>query len=156
MILISRLNYSLISWSQYQIKTTLIIMKKTILMLFAVAIASVNLLAQEQQESNAPKKSPEERADNMTKRMTKELGLNPDQQTKMKALILSREQEREQKSKGAKPDKEKREAEMKAILTPEQFQKLQQIREEEKDKRHERRPSGSNGTPPPPSAPPQK
>ena len=126
-------------------------------MLFAVAIASVNIYAQEPQEKNAPKKTPEERAENMTKRMTKELALTPDQQTKMKDLILRREQEREQKMEGAKQDRGKWDAEMKAILTPEQYQKLQEKREEGKEKREEKRKSGSgsNGNPPPPPAPPQ-
>ena len=66
-------------------------MKNIILILFTVAIASVNALAQEPAKPRPPKKSPEERAENITKRMTKELNLNADQEVKAKSIILKRE-----------------------------------------------------------------
>ncbi|MCX6295787.1 MAG: hypothetical protein NTX97_06930, partial [Bacteroidetes bacterium] len=66
-------------------------MKKIILILFTVVIASVKGMAQEPPKKNAPLKTPEERAENMTKRMTKELSLTADQQVKTKAIILKRE-----------------------------------------------------------------
>lgn len=104
-------------------------MKKIILMVFVVAMASVNVMAQDDKDG---KKSPEERADMMIKKMTKELVLTADQQTKMKALILKNEQEREARKKEEKARREKMHAEMKAILTPEQFKKFEQKREEKK------------------------
>ena len=105
-------------------------MKKTILMLFTVAIASVNMMAQEPQDGNAPKRTPEERAAKMTERMTKELVLTPDQQTKMKALILKHEQDREARMQEEKARMDKKDTEIKAILTPEQYLKFQQKKNE--------------------------
>jgi Spy/CpxP family protein refolding chaperone len=105
-------------------------MKKTLLILFAVAIASVNMMAQEPQDGNTPKRSPEERATKMLERMTKELVLTADQQTKMKALILKREKEREERMKEEKARMDKMDAEIKAILTPEQYQKFEQKKKE--------------------------
>ena len=105
-------------------------MKKLFLILITVAIASVNSTAQGRQDTNGPKRSSEERATKMTERMTKELVLNADQQTKMRALILKHEQEREIRMKEEKVRMEKHDAEMKEILTPEQYGKLKQKREE--------------------------
>lgn len=114
-------------------------MKKTIFILFAVAIASVNSLAQEPVKEKTPKKTPEERAENMTKRMTKELNLNADQQVKAKAIILKRELEREKITQEMKERHGKAKEEFKAFLSPEQFQKFEQKEAEMKKKREERR-----------------
>jgi periplasmic protein CpxP/Spy len=107
-------------------------MKKLILILFTVVITSINMMAQEPQIANGPKRTPEERASKMTERMTKELVLTADQQAKMKAIILKREQEREARMKEEKLRMEKLEADIKAILTPEQFQKFEQKKSETK------------------------
>jgi periplasmic protein CpxP/Spy len=101
-------------------------------MLFTVVITSVNTMAQVPQDGNGSKRTPEERASKMTERMTKELVLTADQQAKMKAIILKREQERESRMKEEKLRIEKLEADIKAILTPEQFQKFEQKRTETK------------------------
>ena len=74
-------------------------MKKIILILFAVAIASVNGVAQEATKTPPPRKTPAERAENMTKRLTIDLNLNEDQQVKVKAIILKREEDRDKASK---------------------------------------------------------
>ncbi len=129
-------------------------MKRIILILFTVAIASVNSLAQEPPKESAPKKTPEERAENMTKRLTKELNLNADQQVKAKAIILKREQDRESMIKKTKDAHEKTKAEFKAFLSEEQFKKFETKEEEMKKKREERRKQGSrpnkgNTSPPP-------
>jgi protein CpxP len=128
-------------------------MKKTILILFTVAIASVNALAQAPAKEKREQKTPEERAENMTKRLTKELDLNVDQQVKAKAIILKREQEREKIEKSAREGHEKVKAEFKAFLTSEQFQKFEQKEAEMKKKREERRKqqrvSGKEALPPP-------
>ena len=134
-------------------------MKKVISILFVVAIASANMMAQESQEKNSPKKSPEERAENMTKRMTKELALTQDQQIKMKALMVKREREREKAMDVRKGERDKMDGEIKTILTPEQFQKFQERREEMKKKQHGKRmpPTNTNeAVPAPPSAPENK
>lgn len=114
-------------------------MKNIFLILFAVTIASVNVLGQEPTKPNPPKKTPEERAENMTKRLTKELNLNAEQQTKTKAIILKRELEREKIQRSAKEGHEKVKEEFKAFLTPEQFQKFEKKEAEMKKKREERR-----------------
>ena len=114
-------------------------MKKIILILFTVAIASVNSLAQEPAKPKQPKKTPEERAENMTKRLTKELNLNEDQQVKTKAIILKRELSREKISKEMKESPAKVKEEFKQVLTPEQFQKFEMKEAEMKKKREERR-----------------
>ena len=114
-------------------------MKKIFLILFTVAIASVNALAQEPAKAKQPKKTPEERAENMTKRLTKELDLTADQQVKAKAIILKREQEREKIEKSAREGHAKVKEEFKAFLTSEQFQKFEQKEAEMKKKREERR-----------------
>ena len=114
-------------------------MKKTLLILFTVAIASVNMMAQEPKDSNAPKRTPEERAEKMTQRMTKEFLLTADQQTKMKALISKREKEREERMKEEKARMEKYDAEIKAILTPEQYRKFEQKKSEMKENYRKKR-----------------
>lgn len=114
-------------------------MRNLFLILFTVAIASVNSLAQEPPKESATKKTPEERAENMTKRLTKELNLNSDQQMKTKAIILKREQDRDNMVKKAKDAHEKSKAEFKAFLSEEQFQKFEKKEEEMKKKREERR-----------------
>lgn len=116
-------------------------MKKTILILFAVAIASVNSLAQEP-PAPKPKKTPEERADMMTKRLTKELALNEDQQVKTRQIILKRELEREKLANDMKAAPGKVKEEFKKILTAEQFQKFEAKEVEMKKKREERRKKG--------------
>jgi Spy/CpxP family protein refolding chaperone len=101
-------------------------MKKIILMLFTVVITSVNMMAQGPQDGNGAKRTPEERASKMTERMTKELVLTADQQTKMKALLFKHEQEREARMKEEKARMEKTDMDIKAILTPDQYQKYEQ------------------------------
>ncbi len=125
--------------------------KKTILILFAVAIASANVMAQESVKPRPPKKTPEERAEQMTKRLTKELALNADQQVKTKEIILKRELEREKMANDMKAAPVKVKEDFKKILTPEQFQKFEQKEAEMKQKREERR---KKGLPPPDNAPP--
>lgn len=114
-------------------------MKNIILILFTVAIASVNALAQEPTKPKPEKKTPEERAENMTKRLSKELNLNPEQEIKTKAIILKRELERERITKDVKEAHGKAKEEFKSFLTPEQFQKFEKKEAEMKQKREERR-----------------
>ena len=114
-------------------------MKKMILILFAAAIASVNCLAQEPPKEKAPKKTPEERAEHMTQRLTKELALSPEQQVKAKAVILKREQDRDKLQNEVKEGHEKVKAEFKEFLTSEQFQKFEAKNEEMRKKRQEKK-----------------
>lgn len=133
-------------------------MKKTLMILFTVAIASVSLNAQEAKQP-PPKKTPEQRAEMMTARMTKSLELNADQQKKIKEFILKREQDREVMEGKIKANREemekKTDEEFKKILNSEQFQKFEKKKEEMKKKREEKHNSEADddGMPPPPPAP---
>lgn len=131
-----------------------------------VSIAAVNSYAQDTQDDNTKlpphKHTPEQRATMMTKRMTKELALNTDQQAKVKALILQRENEREEQMKARKAEREKMDAQLKAILTADQYKQFEQKKEEMKKQRQEKRmhpgtpPPAPDNTIPPPAPPVQK
>ena len=126
-------------------------MKKLMIILFTVAIASVNGFSQGPPPKNAAAKTPEQRAENQTKRLTKELGLTAEQQVKAKAIILQREEAKENLQKATREGHEKTKSAFKAFLTPEQFQKFEKKEEEMKKNREERR----KQSPPPPKAAPQ-
>ncbi len=122
-------------------------MKKTILILFTVAIAAVNMSAQ---EKKSVAKSPEQRTEKMVTRLNEVLALNDDQKVKVKAVVLKREQKRAELHKQYETDKESfkkanreniktGEAELKKILTPEQTEKLKKHREEMKQKRKDKK-----------------
>jgi Spy/CpxP family protein refolding chaperone len=126
-------------------------MKKLILSMLAAMIASASLLAQEPMpEPQKPQKSPQERADNMTNRMAKELGLTADQKEKVHAIILKREIERDKAIDEMKKDREAVEAELKTILNAEQFKKFEEKKKEIVEKRKENRKERLENAPPPP------
>ena len=75
----------------------------------------------------------------MPKRLSKELNLKAEKETKTKEIILKREVEREKIQKSAKEGHGKAKEEFKAFLTPEQFQKFENREVEMKKKREERR-----------------
>jgi Spy/CpxP family protein refolding chaperone len=134
-------------------------MKKLMMILFTATMTAVNAMAQEAPKTPPPHKTPEERAANITARMTKSLALNPDQQQKVKAMILQREQEKDELREKAKGSHEKMQAaiegDLKNILTPEQFEKFKKNRDEAEKKRAERKskpaPDGHAAPPPPPA-----
>jgi len=92
--------------------------------------------------------TPEERATKHSQELTKELGLSQQQEQQVYQAILTKEnsikQVRAQNSGGdkeqmhtqMKPIKEQFNQTMKGILTADQFQKWEQIREENKEKHH--------------------
>ncbi|HET6989871.1 MAG TPA: hypothetical protein VFJ43_01050 [Bacteroidia bacterium] len=112
--------------------------------------------AQEHQrpESN---KTPEQRADGMSSHLEKDLGLTPDQKTKVRDLVLNKEKSMDQlneKYKGQDPCagaterkqiRDTFENGMKTTLTPEQFQKWQ----DQKKQHMEQRKNKMQGPPPP-------
>lgn len=118
-------------------------MKKLIMLFFAVSIVTANTFAQEGKKQPQPKKTPEERADHMTKNMTKALDLNAEQQEKIKALIIKREKERESMQANMKMKREQMEKQMdedfQKVLNSEQFEKFKKRKEEMKRKRIEKR-----------------
>lgn len=119
-------------------------MKK--LMIIA-ALASMTLAAQAQEKD---KKTPQERAKMRTEHMAKELGLSPEQQAKVEAINLKyadqveavrseREAERTAKREAAKAMHDAHDAEMKAVLTAEQYTKWVAKKQEAKAKHMEKR-----------------
>jgi periplasmic protein CpxP/Spy len=119
-------------------------MKKLVLVGASVLMMSVMTIAQ---PGNPGKKSPQERAEQQTARLTKELSLTPEQATKVKAILATKgaEMDSVRAKKMAGGDKkemhadrnaarEKTDAELKAVLTPEQYTKFQAMMQERKDK----------------------
>jgi Spy/CpxP family protein refolding chaperone len=108
-------------------------MKK--MMMTAVAgLFAATMMAQEPVKQERPK-TPEERAEMITKRMTTQLKLSDSQQEKVKSLILEREKARERNEKNRQEQMEKMDAEMKTLLSPEQYAKWTEKRKEMKEKR---------------------
>lgn len=128
-------------------------MKKTIIILFAVAIASANMLGQEPAKKKPSPRSPEERTEKIIEKFKGQLALSDDQVVKAKEIILKREQKRDELRKqfetnrdglqtANKENMKAAESELETVLSKEQMDKLKEYREEMKQKRKER------GTPP--------
>lgn len=119
-------------------------MKK--LMIIA-ALASMTVAAQAQEKD---RKTPQERAKLRTEHMTKELELSPEQQAKVEAINLKyadrveavraeREAERTAKREAAEAMHAAHDAEMKAVLTADQYTKWVAKKQEAKAKHLEKR-----------------
>lgn len=113
-------------------------MKKIILTFAVVVIATISIFAQENRER---RKSPEERTERIVTRMKTDLALSDDQVSKLKPVILKREQQRDElRSKMSDARDQHRqmakesEEDFKNILTPEQMEKLKQQRKEMREK----------------------
>lgn len=113
-------------------------MKKIILMLAVVAIATMSMFAQ---ESMKPRRSPEERTEKIVEKMKTDLSLSNDQVSKLKPIILKREHQREEWRAKMSTEKESHkkmaretEEDFKKILTPEQMEKLKSQRKEMREK----------------------
>jgi hypothetical protein len=141
-------------------------MKK--LILTALLVAGTSLFAQERAEVKRDnpqmqerKMSPEQRVAMQTKRMTADLGLDEKQSKQVQELLLEENKKREalraemeaKRASGIKPTPEEKEAfkatiqdekknmdeKMKAILSPEQFDKWQVKRELKRDEAIDKR-----------------
>ena len=141
-------------------------MKKTLMLLAAVALTTAgNAFAQapavkttgsdanqtamhQQMGKGKPTKSPTQKADHHAAKMAKELGLTADQEARVEKLMLSREQEatalkakygtdRKAGRADMKAAHDRYETAFKAILTPEQYAKYQQKKDEHHDKMKE-------------------
>lgn len=108
---------------------------RTFLTTLALA-AGIGLMAQDA-DAGKDKKTPEERAAKRTEQMTKDLGLSSEQVAKVNTINLNfarYSSDVEAAGKGAdvegrtKALKAKRDAELKAVLTPEQYTKYEEIR----------------------------
>ncbi len=104
-------------------------MKKTLFALALVATFSLSAFAQ-----GAPDKehTPEQRAEKMTERMAKQLDLTEDQKT---AVYDANFQMASSKEENRKSNMDKHDANMKVILTEEQYEKWKAARKEHKGNR---------------------
>ena len=112
------------------------------------ALALLTLSAAQAQSKS--RHTPEERAKAHTERMVKDLGLDADQTAEVEAINLKyakqgdelrsqrQAQATDMKGKGAEMQ-DARMAEFKAVLTPEQYQKLEAAQATMKEKRMEKR-----------------
>lgn len=113
--------------------------------LIAVLFGSSFAIAQQQQMQQ---RTPRERAQNQTRMMQKNLGLTDDQNKKVYDIILKYAQQADN-ARNEAPGRDRRqemkeiqnnkEADLKAVLTGEQFQKYQAYQQEMKEKMQERR-----------------
>ncbi len=129
-------------------------MKKLILVMFM--LVGLSGFTQKQGGMSGDKMTPEERADMMTQRLTKQLDLTAEQQAKVKALYLGQAQKhqemmdaRKDKMMDAKEkmkdrrarmraemmaDRKKNMEQLKAILTEDQFNKFEEMQKERQQK----------------------
>ncbi|MFM2213616.1 MAG: hypothetical protein RL427_879 [Bacteroidota bacterium] len=125
-------------------------MKKVFLAI--VLVLGLTTFAQEKEgkKGNREKLTPEQRVDLQVKRMTKDLDLNEKQVAELRTLVTKQEEKREAKRAEIKEKRDKNaakreevkaamekeraesDAEMKKILTPDQYSKWVKIREERK------------------------
>lgn len=105
--------------------------------------------------NNKVRRTPQEKADARVKRMTQDLSLTADQVPKVKAIILDRIQkmdalktkyassaDKKEMHQKMKTIRDQKESELKAVLTPEQYAKHVQMKEQEKQKRMQNKKNG--------------
>ena len=106
--------------------------------------ANQTALHQKRDAKGKNPKSPAQKADRKASKMAKELGLNPDQEAQVEKLLLARAQENAalkvkyatDKKAGRADTKaahDRYHAQLKAILTPEQYAKFNQLKAEHHD-----------------------
>jgi periplasmic protein CpxP/Spy len=119
---------------------------KKIILLLSLTIAMFTSYAQEIDLEDDIKKTPAERSEAVTKKLTEKLSLTADQQPKVKAIILERATKADEVRNKYNGNKEAAKAELKpifkdanlklqSVLTPEQFAKLKEVRKENKAKK---------------------
>ncbi|BDD05868.1 hypothetical protein AUTU_33510 [Aureibacter tunicatorum] len=110
----------------------------------ALALFAVSLnLAEAQHEHKKSKHTPKEKAEKVTKKMTKELDLNSDQQSRVMGILENKFEEIHAAKKDGDKEKVKSikneiDTELKAILTTEQYDKWVKHKEERKKKHKEK------------------
>lgn len=115
-------------------------MKKFLLPLLALALSATAASAQTAptQDGGRPQRSPEEMATRQTQGLTQQLALNADQAAKVQPILLARSQEmmamrgqmqaggdRSQMREQMQASRAKYDDQLKAVLTPDQFAKMQ-------------------------------
>jgi len=113
---------------------------RTLFSTLALTMA-MGLMAQDADMDGKGKKSPEERAKNRTEVMTKELGLTPEQIAKVNTVNITHARgvddlkgmmDDKVKKERSKALRDKRDSDLKGILTAEQFAKMESLREKKK------------------------
>jgi Spy/CpxP family protein refolding chaperone len=133
-------------------------MKKLLLLLATVAATTSTSFAQTtaaQPAQAGAQKSPDQMVERRTQYLAKELGLSADQQAKLQPVLLAQRQEmmamRDKVQTGGrqrgmgqdlKAAQARYDAQIKGILTPEQYTKFSQMKDEQRDKMRERRANG--------------
>ena len=118
-------------------------MKKFLLPLLALALSATAASAQTMpdQADGRPRRTPEEMAARQTQGLTQQLGLSADQAAKVQQILLARDQEmqamrgqmqagtadRQQLRQQMMAGRTKYEDQFKAVLTPDQFAKMQAL-----------------------------
>jgi periplasmic protein CpxP/Spy len=120
-------------------------MKKFMIVAVALFISVSAAFAQSGTIAAKEKKSPEERAGKFTQRMTKELALDATQQERVKGINLERFKQLEEAKSVTTADTKETSTKvkqinenyfmnLKGVLTPEQFTRFQEMKEEMKEK----------------------
>lgn len=143
-------------------------MKKFLVLFAACAATTATSFAQAPATASqptpataGPQKSPDQMAERRAQYLAKELSLTADQQAKLTPILLAQRQDmqtlRSQVQTGGrrigmaqdlKASQAKYDAQIKAVLTPEQYTKFTQLKEEQRDKMRERRANGQGLTAP--------
>lgn len=123
-------------------------MKQLILLL--ALLTGLSAAAQEKKQDGKTPKTPEQKAEQMTKRMEKKLSLTPEQVTKVKAINLEAASQlhtlKEEAKKSGTKNKEARKAirdehdkKLSAVLTPEQMTEYRKLKEQRMAKMKEKK-----------------
>ena len=121
-------------------------MKKSFLLLAAAGLlATAPSFAQTQ-----PTRTPEQRAERQTENLTRQLGLTPDQAAKVERILQAQRQEaqalrqqnggdRRALAQSLKAGRAKYDEQLRAVLSPDQYTKYNQLRDERREQMRERR-----------------
>ncbi|SFQ00953.1 hypothetical protein [Hymenobacter arizonensis] len=139
-------------------------MKKTLVLLAALAANATTAFAQAPASagpastapaSTRPQPNPEQQAERRALYLAKELGLSADQQAKLQPILLAQRQEmltfrdkagtagsRQGMAQQLKASQTKYEEQIRAVLTPEQFTKFDQMKDDRREQMREQRQGG--------------
>ena len=126
-------------------------------LLMIAIIFSLSMSAFAQRGPNREMSTPEQRAEKMTSRMAEQLDLNEEQKKEIYKINLQNAQKRQEEMESRKNEMEKRREAMKslnesqneqigAVLTPEQKEKWEEIRSENRKKMEDRSKRGRHGS----------
>lgn len=118
-------------------------------LLIIAIIFSLSLSAFAQRGQNREKSTPEQRAEKMTGRMAEQLDLNEEQKKEIYKINLQnaqkRQEEMEARREAMKSLNESQKEQIGAVLTPEQKEKWEEIRSENRKQMEDRNKRGRGG-----------